>query len=404
MASVMEEEALDVQEHMSKGALAALMATETSGAEAAALQADAASFFELADEEAAEFGHALEELQAFPHLTAEEAKVVEEIGESWPIFLAELEEVEADVAEGEAFLAGEAALHGEGEEAFAAVIGEINELRADFEAEAAVTKADADSTYQSARTLVLGFIIVAFIIGVAIASFLAWSISKGVGKISTALSRIAVGELDEQVEITSNDEIGDMARSYSEMQSYLMGMATAADQIAEGDLSAEVQPKSEKDVLGTAFTKMLGNLHALLTQVTDTVAGVGTAKDQLAQAADQTAQASQQVASSTSQVAEGTNQQATSAQEVNGSMEQLTKVVEQVASGGQTQSQAIEETAALGQRVADGADQMSESAQQAAGGASQATETAQNGAEMVQKTIEGIGRIRSAVASRRWSR
>ena len=436
LASVMEEEALDVQEHMSKGALAALMATEVSGAEAATLQADAASFFELADEEAAEFGHALEELQAFPHLTAEDAKLLEEIEENWAVFLPELEEVEVDVAAGEEFLAGEAVLHGQGEEAFAAVIGEINQLRTDFEEEAALTKADADSTYQSARTLLLGLIIVAVIIGVAVASFLAWSISKGVTKIATGLGSIALGELDEQVEITSKDEIGDMARSYGEMQSYLKDMAAAADQIAEGDLAAEVEaksdkdvlgaaftkmitnlretaavaehiadgdftvqvtPKSEKDVLGTAFTKMLASLHGLLSQVSDSVAGVSTAKGQLAQAADQAAQASQQVSQTSGQVAEGVGATAKSAQGIAESMTQLSTAVEQIASSGQTQMQAVGEASALGGKVSEGAGRMSELARKSAEGAREATETAQNGAAGVQKTIDGIGRIKSAV-------
>ena len=82
LASVMEEEALEVEEHMSKGALAAVMATAVTGEQAASLEADAEALFELADEEAAQFNHSLEELAAFPHLTAEEAKLLEEIEEN----------------------------------------------------------------------------------------------------------------------------------------------------------------------------------------------------------------------------------------------------------------------------------------------------------------------------------
>ena len=89
---------------------------------------------------------------------------------------------------GEPFLAGEAALHGEGEAAFALVIEEIDQLRADFEHEAELTKAEADSTYASARTLVLVLIAIAIVTGFAVAGYLAWTISKGVSRISTALS------------------------------------------------------------------------------------------------------------------------------------------------------------------------------------------------------------------------
>ena len=436
LASVLEEEALDVEQHMSKGALAAVMASEVDGQEAASLLADAEAFLELAGEEAAEFGETLEELAAFPHLTVEEAKLVAMIGEEWALFLPELTEVEEDVLAGEAFLAGEAALHGEGEVAFAAVITEIDELRGDFETEAAATKESADSTFQSARTLVLVFITIAVLVGVGVAGYLAWSISKGISTISRALGSIAVGELDEEAKITSNDEIGDMAKSYEEMQVYLKGMAgtaeqlaggdltaeveaksdkdvlgnafanmianlretaTVAEHIADGDLTVEVKPKSEKDVLGNAFFKMRESLHTLLTRVTETTEGLVTAKGQLGKAADEAAQATQQVAKTSSQVAEGVGQTARSAQEVSEAMTQLSSAVEQIATGGKSQAKAVDEASALGEKVSDGAGKMSEGAQKAADGARQATETAQNGAAGVQKTIDGIGRIKSAV-------
>ena len=45
------------------------------------------------------------------------------------------------------------------------------------------------------------------------------------------------------------------------MMDYFKAMAATAEDIAEGDLRGDVAPKSEKDVLGNAFRKMLEGLR-----------------------------------------------------------------------------------------------------------------------------------------------
>ena len=55
-------------------------------------------------------------------------EIAEEAQHNWSIFLEELAEVEADEDAGLQFAAAEAVLSGEGEEAFAGMIAEIDEL------------------------------------------------------------------------------------------------------------------------------------------------------------------------------------------------------------------------------------------------------------------------------------
>ena len=63
---------------------------------------------------------------------------------------------------------------------------------------------------------------------------------------------IAVGELDHDVATDSTDEIGDTARAFEGMMAYLQGLADSATRVAQGDLTADVEAKSDRDVLGTA--------------------------------------------------------------------------------------------------------------------------------------------------------
>jgi methyl-accepting chemotaxis protein len=270
----------------------------------------------------------------------------------------------------------------------------------------------ADGAYSSARTITIGVMIAAALAAAILGFILARSITNGVGQVSSAMRRIAGGELDAQVNVTSKDEIGEMAERYAAMQTYLSEMASAADRIADGDLSVTVQPKSEKDVLGNAFAKAFANLNSVLSGVAGSIQVLTDAKTELGQSADQAAQATQQIAQTTNQVAEGTNQTAKAVQDVSTSMSQLDEAVAQVASGAQQTARSVADVnASVDQlrgsagsleqaartKVAKAAADMAANAQAATEGSNVATVTAQTGAEMVRRTIDGMMRIKQTV-------
>ena len=428
LIATLEEEALDVQIEMSKGVLATLMAKEiatSDPAHSAELAEQAEHLLGVAYTESEEVSHLIEEMLASGHLHGEALVIGEELEHNWGIFLTELDTVRVDEEQGLAFEAGEAVLNGEGEEAFVAFTSEVGELRGIFEHEAELSAAEADSAYRSARTLTLVIIAAAIIIGASVGVYLSRSISNGTAKISRGLSRISVGELDEEVTITTNDELGDMANAYGEMQRYLREAAGAADQIAVGDLNINVTPKSGNDTLGNAFVSMQGYLNemvghagkiadgdltikvttrseqdalanAFATMVTNlrTVLGetqgaansLNAAKDQLSDIAEQASTATQEVAMTIGQVAEGSSEQAQRVQDVNEAVERLNGAAEEL------DRQAREEVATAASRVASGSAEASEESKGA-------SERAERGAQMVEQTVSGIERIKTTIDS-----
>ena len=341
-----------------------------------------------------------DEIDKVSDLTSDNPAQQQRIAEMRPFVaekLAELEET-INLRRDEGFEAAQTVvLTDAGKESADALRGIIDEMVAEEAALLIERATSTDSAASMIKQVILGGFVIALLATGAIAFFLSRSIAGGVAKVSAGMKAIAVGNLSTEVEIKSKDELGEMSAAYGEMQTYLRETAAVAGHIADGDLTVEVKPKSEQDVLGNAFFKMRESLHALLTRVTETTEGLVTAKGQLGKAADEAAQATQQVAKTSSQVAEGVGQTARSAQEVSEAMTQLSSAVEQIATGGRSQAKAVDEASALGEKVSDGAGKMSEGAQKAADGARQATETAQNGAAGVQKTIDGIGRIKNAV-------
>jgi methyl-accepting chemotaxis protein len=76
-------------------------------------------------------------------------------------------------------------------------------------------------------------------------------------QLATTATVIAGGDLDQQVDITRGDELGDLANAFRDMIGYFQEMAQAAELLSQGDLRAEVAPRSNKDVLGNAFRRMI---------------------------------------------------------------------------------------------------------------------------------------------------
>jgi methyl-accepting chemotaxis protein len=68
---------------------------------------------------------------------------------------------------------------------------------------------------------------------------------------------IARGDVNQQVELTRRDELGNLASAFRDTIAYLQEMTNAADLLSKGDLTAAVTPRSEHDVLGNAFSQMI---------------------------------------------------------------------------------------------------------------------------------------------------
>src|SRR6185436_7600275 len=89
---------------------------------------------------------------------------------------------------------------------------------------------------------------------------------------------------------TSRDEVGQMAASFRDTVSYLREMATAAEAVSKGDLTVEVVPRSERDVLGTAVATMVESLRDVVRQVADDANHIAETGGQLGAVSGETGQ------------------------------------------------------------------------------------------------------------------
>jgi methyl-accepting chemotaxis protein len=173
----------------------------------------------------------------------------------------------------------------------------------------------AASTYASTRNVLILVAAAALIIGLSAAIWLALSISKGLGKIATLAEAVAIGDLSIEVETNTKDEIKDLIDTVNRMVANLRATAAVADQIADGDLTVQPKPLSDKDSLGLAMQRMVERLRSV----------VGNA---LA-AADNVSSGSQELSATAEQVSEGASEQAAAAEQASAAMEQMSANIKQ---------------------------------------------------------------------------
>jgi methyl-accepting chemotaxis protein len=143
---------------------------------------------------------------------------------------------------------------------------------------------------------------VVFAIAALLAIGLGWaitrSITKPLAKMTIAASRIADGDIVQQIDHVSKDELGVLADAFRQLIAYIQSIATAADTVSKGDLTVRIAPKSEHDVLSQSFARMVSTLREMNgriqegTQIlTSSISQILTSVSQVAASTTETATA-----------------------------------------------------------------------------------------------------------------
>ncbi len=140
------------------------------------------------------------------------------------------------------------------------------------------------------------------------------------------------GDLDQNIDIHRNDEIGALATTFNNMVAYLKEMATVSMAVAEGDLTVEVAPRSKRDTLGNAFLRMSHGLQEIVRTTRDGASQVSAGSNQVAGAADESAKVSVQASSAI--------------EEVTSTMHEMSINVQNVVKNTQVQASSVAETSA----------------------------------------------------------
>ena len=192
-----------------------------------------------------------------------------------------------------------------------------------------VEEADAESERIDVKVRALAFALIAIcVICILVMTGLCFSITRTitvpVSKLSKAAKKLAVGDVDVDYAKIHNDDLGELMDSFGHMVETIKQQAAVADAISKGDLTIDVTPRSDKDILGKSLkrlvdnnNKALGSVQESTMQVTIGAEQVANASQALAQGSTEQASALQQVTASINEIAEKTKKNASEATTAN---------------------------------------------------------------------------------------
>jgi methyl-accepting chemotaxis protein len=225
--------------------------------------------------------------------------------------------------------------------------------------------ASADSTATTVRWAVVLFALLEVAVASALAVVLTRRIAGSTRRILAAAQGIAVGDLDQCVESTSRDEIGQTSRAFQDMVGYLQEMADSVTRVAQGDLTVTVEPRSDQDVLGAAVAEMVEALRGIIAQVSAAAGDMSAASQELTATSGETSRA----------------------------VDEITRAVQEVAVGAERQVQMVQTTRDLAAESATAAEQASNVAAEGIGAAEQATDAMGAVKRSSAEVVDAIGEL-----------
>ncbi|MEP6923126.1 MAG: methyl-accepting chemotaxis protein [Pyrinomonadaceae bacterium] len=223
---------------------------------------------------------------------------------------------------------------------------------------------------------------------------------------------LAEGDLSVDLKVTSNDEVGRLQRSMLKMLEYLRETAAQADQIAAGDLTVKVEPRSSRDRFGIANRNMLDNvlrlvqsqeerdqLQSSIMKLLEEVADV--AEGDLTGQAEVTADATGAIADAFNYMIDElrtvVRRVKDAATQVGMSTGDIRATTEKLTNGSAAQAEQIAQTSSAVEEITASIREVSQSAAQSAQVATGALLTAQQGRQAVQNNVAAMARIRGQV-------
>ena len=255
-----------------------------------------------------------------------------------------------------------------------------------------ITKFLDDSTKSASRasTFSTGLTtlgtLAAVLAGLLVAFYTAKSITEPLTHLITVAREIGdSGDLDQNIDIHRNDEIGALATTFNNMVAYLKEMAGVSMAVAEGDLSVEVVPRSRRDTLGNAFVRMSHGLQELVRTTRESASQVSAGSSQVAGAADESAKVSVQASSAI--------------EEVTSTMHEMSINVQNVVKNTQVQASSVAETSASIDQMVTSINRVADTAKVLLDIANRSREEVVNGIATMEKATDGLNRTNHAIQS-----
>jgi methyl-accepting chemotaxis protein len=216
-----------------------------------------------------------------------------------------------------------------------------------------VSLKDAAEQYLSARNLLLTMALATALLSLAAATWIALSVSRGLTNAVGLANAVAIGDLDRQILVSSNDEVSDLINALNAMTANLRTTAQVADEISKGNLTTKATPLSDKDVLGQSLKTMLEKLRQIISDAAAAAGNVSAGSVQLSSGAEQLSEGATEQASSTEEASASMEEMASNIKQNADNAAQTEKIARQSAKDAQSSGDAVSKAVEAMQTIAE---------------------------------------------------
>jgi methyl-accepting chemotaxis protein len=209
-------------------------------------------------------------------------------------------------------------------------------------------------------------------------------LSAGLRAIHSVTDRVVEGDLHPAAEggliVHDFDDLGRAAGAVQTMVEELRVVVAHADRIAAGDLSADLEPRSEKDELRRALANMTASLREMVGEISAAADKVSDVSGRVAADATESGRSVEEIARAVGEVAHGAERQVRSVEAVRTQAGEVAATTQESAATAQL---AADEAGRARQLARDGAT--------AVGAATEAMEAVRGASAEVTETIRALG-------------
>ena len=229
------------------------------------------------------------------------------------------------------------------EEEFTSIQNTMKEIGADEKKAKVVTDAiqvsktegmdDINRTANLSNYVSLAIVAVSVIVTIILALSLIKQIARSVRQLSDAAKRIALGHTDITLVKYANDEFGELVDEYTQVIENIKTQAMIAEEVAGGNLTVQVNPKSNEDMLGNALKKLAQGSTEQASAIQEITASINEIAEKTKGNAEQANEAAGLVVRAIDDVKQGNKQMhdtMAAMQDINKSSESISKIIKTI--------------------------------------------------------------------------
>lgn len=221
---------------------------------------------------------------------------------------------------------------------------------------------DRISELASTRNLQLGVAALAILLAISLAFLINRSITSQIDNINNLFAQIGVGDFEARAEVTSDDELGTMARSLNGMLDNTLTLIQSSEErdriqesiqklleeisgVASGDLTQEAEVTAEvTGAIADSFNYMIHELRSVIAAVQETTLQVSSAANEIQTTAEHLATNSEQQTMQIVDTSAAVDEMAISIQQVSANAGQATSVAEAALSNALSGTESVKQT------------------------------------------------------------